>query len=346
MTTEQAPLRAAIVGAGSIARQHLSCLAQLPDAELVAVGDVSAAAAAAAAERFGAPSSFTSHEELLERVHPDVVHVTTPPSAHFQVASDALAAGAAVIVEKPLADTPDHAAALIDQARSSDRALIEDYNYLFNSQIRELLALRARGDLGEVRHVDVDLALDVLGRGDGLGGASRPDGSGVSVHERDFLPHLASLAHAFTGPHRAVSVVTRKDELVALVDARDGTATLRFSAHSQPDGFWLRVHGTLMRAAANLFEPRLTLERLHRGPRPLNPLLNQLGESREAARAAVAGVVRKLSGGPGAYEGLWELLAQTYRALARGAEPPVSLVQVEEVNRLAADIAEAAATPA
>ena len=85
---------------------------------------------------------------------------------------------------------------------------------------------------------------------------------------------------------------------------------------------------------------------MRRSPRPLDPLLNQLGESREAARAAVAGVVRKLSGGPGAYEGLWELLARTYRALASGAEPPVSLAQVEEVNRLAADIAEAAATPA
>jgi len=140
--------------------------------------------------------------------------------------------------------------------------------------------------------------------------------------------------------------VTREHELVALVDARDATATLRFSAHSRPDGFWLRVHGSRMRAAANLFEPRLTLERARRGPRPLDPLLNQLGESGGAARAAVAGVVRKLSGGPGVYEGLWELLAQTYRALAVGAEPPVSLAQVEEVNRLAADIAEAAATPA
>src|SRR5437899_7278538 len=156
---EQSPLRAAIVGAGSIARQHLACLAELPAAEVVAVCDVSAATAEAAAERFGVPASFTSHAELLERAHPDVVHVTAPPGAHFEIAAGALAAGASVIVEKPLADTSEHAAALIEQARSSDGALIEDYNYLFNSQVRKLRACAARGELGQVRHVEVDLAL-------------------------------------------------------------------------------------------------------------------------------------------------------------------------------------------
>jgi len=347
VTMERSPLRAAIVGTGSIARQHLACLAELPVAEVVAVADLSGAAAAAAAERFGVPAAFTSHEELLEQARPDVVHVTAPPAAHFEIAAGAVAAGSAVIVEKPLADTHERAVTLIEQARSSEGVLIEDYNYLFNFQVRDLLARAATGELGQVRHVEVDLALDVLGREDGERSSARGAGAGgLGAHERDFLPHLASLAHAFCGPHRRVAVVTREHELVALVDARDATATLRFSAHSRPDGFWLRVHGSRMRAAANLFEPRLTLERARRGPRPLDPLLNQLGESGGAARAAVAGVVRKLSGGPGVYEGLWELLAQTYRALAVGAEPPVSLAQVEEVNRLAADIAEAAATPA
>lgn len=325
------------MGAGAIARQHLGCLAALPGAEAVAVCDISPAAAEAAAERFGVPAAFTSHRELIEHVRPDVVHVTTPPAAHFEVASAALEAGAAAIVEKPLAATPGDVARLIDQARSSSGALVEDYNYVFNTQVREVLARRDRGELGDVRHVDVDVALDALGDANGTGAAR-----GLGAVERDFLPHLASLAHAFVGPHEDVSVVTRDHEFVALVEGARGTATLRFSAHSQPDGFWLRVHGTRLRAEANLFEPRLTLERLRGGPRPLNPLINQLAESRDSARAAVAGVLRKLSGGPGAYEGLWELLGQTYAALRRGDEPPVTLRQVEEVNRLASDITAAA----
>jgi predicted dehydrogenase len=328
------------VGAGTIARQHLACLRELPGVELAAVCDLSPAAAEAAAERFGVPAAFTERGEMLERIRPEVVHVTTPPGAHFDIAVDALEAGAAAIVEKPLAATPEAAEELIGRAREAGGVLIEDYNYLFNRQVLRIAELRASGELGEVRHAEVDLALDVLGDGDAEPALAA--GEGLGPHERDFLPHLASLVHAFAGPHRSVSVARRAHELVALVDGERATATLRFSAHSRPDGFWLRVHGSRMRATANLFEPRLTVERPRGGPRPLDPLLNQVGEARSAAAGAIGGVLRKLDGGPGAYEGLWELLGRTYVALGDGREPPVTLRQVEEVNRLAAAVADGA----
>src|SRR5436309_6240619 len=70
----------------------------------------------------------------------------------------------------------------------------------------------------------------------------------------DFLPHLASLAHLFVGPHRRAHAVWIKrkesvlpfDEFRGLVDAERGTATVAFSAGSQPDAFWLRVYGERM----------------------------------------------------------------------------------------------------
>ena len=51
-----------------------------------------------------------------------------------------------------------------------------------------------------------------------------------------------------------------------MVDAERGTATLGFSATSQPDGFWLRVYGERMQATANLFETRLTFDQVRAGP--------------------------------------------------------------------------------
>jgi hypothetical protein len=42
-------------------------------------------------------------------------------------------------------------------------------------------------------------------------------------------------------------------------------------------------------------------------------------------------LLRKFKG-PGAYEGLWELLARTYRALADGSALPVSASHVLEVS--------------
>jgi hypothetical protein len=128
------------------------------------------------------------------------------------------------------------------------------------------------------------------------------------------------------------------DEFRALVDAERGSALLGFSANTQPDAFWLRVYGEKMQAVANLFETRLTIDRAAGGPKPLRALFSGLREARDLRRAALSGLNRKLSGGPGAYEGLWELLAQTYRALGAGSEPPITPRQIVEVNRLVDDL--------
>ena len=53
---------------------------------------------------------------------------------------------------------------------------------------------------------------------------------------------------------------------------------------------------------------------------------------------AVGGLWRKLSGGPGAYEGLWELLGQTYRSLKEKAPLPIDEQFVRDVNRLVGDL--------
>ena len=46
-------LKAALVGTGGIARQHLGCLKQMPEAEVVGVCDLSRTVAEAVADQFG-----------------------------------------------------------------------------------------------------------------------------------------------------------------------------------------------------------------------------------------------------------------------------------------------------
>ena len=106
-------MKAALIGTGQIAQQHLACLRSLPGVTLAGVCDLSRALAESAAERYGIAAWFTDHRAMLEEVRPDVVHITTPPSSHFSLAMDALAAGAHVIVEKPLATAHDQVAVLL-----------------------------------------------------------------------------------------------------------------------------------------------------------------------------------------------------------------------------------------
>ena len=336
-------MKAAVIGAGQIARQHLACLRELRGVEVAAVCDLFPVVAESAAERFGVRAWFTDHKQMLDAVRPDVVHVTTPPTTHYRLALDALDHGAHVIVEKPATATFDEIDKLIRRANEQGRALVEDYNYQFSHATREILRRVESGEFGGVTHVDVTICLDILGP-NGFADPNSPHpclslpGGAIA----DFLPHLASLAYLFVGSHRkAHSIWTKRkrsvlpyDEFRAVVEAERGTATLGFSASSQPDGFWLRVYGEKMHATTNLFETRLTFDKLRAGPKPLRPLLNGLEESRAIRGAAIGSLLRKFSGGPGSYDGLWDLLGRTYKALSEQSPLPVTQQHVLDVNRL------------
>lgn len=335
-------MKAALIGAGQIAKQHLACLKTLPGVEVAAICDLSPATAEACAERYGIRAWFTDHRAMLEKIRPDVVHITTPPTSHFDLAKDTLEAGAHVIVEKPATTTLEELEFLVRRAKEADRQLIEDYNFVFNRAPQEILRRITSGQFGAVTHVEVLICLDILGT-DGFADPNSPHpalklaGGAIA----DFLPHLASLAHAFIGPHRTAQTVWAKrkpsllpfDEFRALVEGERGTAALGFSSSSQPDAFWLRIYAERMQATANLFETRLTFDGPRNVPKPLRPFFNGLEEGKTIRRSALATLLRKFKG-PGAYEGLWELLARTYRALVNGSDLPVTARHIIEVNRM------------
>jgi len=335
-------LKAALIGAGQIARQHITCLKTLAGVDLVAICDLSPATAEAAAERYDIGAWFTDHRAMLEKIRPDVVHVTTPPTSHFRLALESLDAGAHVIVEKPVTSTAEELATLVKRAQEAGRHLVEDHNYLFNRAPQEILRRIESGEFGAVTHVEVLICLDILGPGGFADpNAPHPALSLAGGAIADFLPHLASLAHLFVGPHRTAQTIWTKrkssplpyDEFRALVDAERGTASMGFSASSQPDAFWLRVYGEKMQATANLFETRLTFDGPRDVPKPLRPFFSGLEEGKIIRRAALATLLGKFKG-PGAYEGLWELIARTYRALADQSALPVTAGDILEVNRM------------
>jgi predicted dehydrogenase len=342
-----AELRAAVIGAGQIAQQHLACLARLPQVRLVGVCDLSSSLAEFACERYGVAGSYTDHATMLRAVDAHVVHVTTPPASHFPLARDCLEAGAHVFVEKPATTSLEELTTLLSLAESKGRTLVEDYNYLWNQPVLRLRQWAEEGALGDIHHVDVTLCLDILGESSPFMDANlrHPalDLAGGPIG--DFLPHLASLAHAFCGPLVDVQALWEKrrassplpyDELRALVRAARATASLTFSSHAQPDSFRLTVYGSRGRATADIFEHRLTRALLRSVPKPLAPFFNALDDAGRTSISAFHLLWRKLAAGPGAYDGLWRLIARFYDAIGGGRPAPLAPADVLEVNRLVA----------
>ncbi|MDP9272338.1 MAG: Gfo/Idh/MocA family oxidoreductase [Chloroflexota bacterium] len=151
--TPRAPLRAAVVGLGMMGRNHVRVYDEvLTDVELVAVADPDAAALRRAttgrAARGYADAAHMFAEESL-----DLVSIVAPTSLHRDVTLAALAAGANVLVEKPIASDRADAELMIAAAADAGRILTVGHIERFNPAVRELRRRLVAGELGRIFQV-------------------------------------------------------------------------------------------------------------------------------------------------------------------------------------------------
>lgn len=144
------PIRWGIMGTGKIARQFAIGLRELPDVRLVAVGSRTAAASAAFGFEFQVPHCHASYEALANDPAVDVIYVATPHACHKENALLALAAGKAVLCEKPFTINAREATEVIAFARAKKLFLMEAMwtrCLPLMDKLRELLAAQAIGEL-------------------------------------------------------------------------------------------------------------------------------------------------------------------------------------------------------
>lgn len=142
-------MRVAVIGMGSMGRNHARIYSELPDVELVAIADASEPVARAAGERHKV-RWYTDYRTLLEREECDAVSVAVPTELHEQVTIDALEAGAHVLVEKPIAATVTGARRMIERARQLGRMLMVGHVVRFNPAVQVLKQKLEAGELGRL----------------------------------------------------------------------------------------------------------------------------------------------------------------------------------------------------
>jgi predicted dehydrogenase len=125
-------IRAAVIGVGYLGRFHAQKYAQSAECELVAVSDARQEARDKVAAEVGS-RAVADYRELLGKV--DAVSVVTPTPAHFSIARDFIAAGAHVLVEKPITETVAEARELIDLAGRHKKVLQVGHLERFNAAI-------------------------------------------------------------------------------------------------------------------------------------------------------------------------------------------------------------------
>jgi predicted dehydrogenase/nucleoside-diphosphate-sugar epimerase len=330
--TESPPLRVAFVGAGHMAERHVDALRRVPTPhQVVGVCDLRSDAARALARRAGT-QAYSSLTALLEDARPDIVHICTQPGTHFNLARQALLGGAHVYIEKPFAQTRDHAEALFELARERGLLLCAGHQLVRDPAFSKLLQQAAA--LQPVAVVDSYFAF----RPPRLH-PYRSAPAALAEQLLDILPHplytLVSALEQLVPNGRALQlahVTASPTDLHATLRIGEATGRLCVSLRARPVASLLTVtgaHGTLTAD----FVRGTVLGAGNDGTSPLEKIANPFIEAAQLAWRSAGGLTRRLVRGID-YPGLAELVSDFYAAVAAGAQSPIGVDHLRRVTDL------------
>jgi predicted dehydrogenase len=143
------PVTLAVQGAGHIGRQHIEHILAASGATLTAIIDPLPVVSDLA--RSKGVAWFPSLAALLEtNTKPDGLIIATPTPLHVADGLSAIAAGIAVLVEKPIADTAASAAMLVRAAEKANLPLLVGHHRRHNPMIQRARAIIDEGRVGQI----------------------------------------------------------------------------------------------------------------------------------------------------------------------------------------------------
>ena len=144
-------LNVAVIGLGSMGKNHARVYSYIKDAELVAISDVNDEAKKIA-DQFNA-KYYKNYREMLENEKIDAVSVCVPTKLHKDIAIDMARKGINVLVEKPIATTTQEAKEIISAAEKNNVKLMIGHIEQFNPVVAELKKRIQRNELGKIMQV-------------------------------------------------------------------------------------------------------------------------------------------------------------------------------------------------
>ena len=334
-------LKVAIVGCGKIADGHVGEIQKLPKlARVVAVCDTEPLMAEQLANRFDIAGIYDDFSAMLTTERPDVVHIATPPRSHLSLATEALAAGCHIYVEKPLAPEHSDTVKLVERARDTDRKLTAGYSYLFDPPARQLRQLVADGALGEIVHLETFYGYDLTGP---FGSAVLADanhwvhglpGQLLQNNIDHMLYKLAEYIDDDEPDLTAFGMVRRPqrfgdkrdvmaDELRVLLRGRRVTATATFSSFSRPIAHVLRLYGTRNSATVDFSARTVVLESTSPLPSALGRLVPAFQRSGRLALEGARNVASFARSEFHFFAGLNHLIRSFYESILDGGPAPI-----------------------
>jgi predicted dehydrogenase len=227
------PLRVACLGGGynsAIGRTHITALSM--DRRFTVVAgcfSLEAPENAFSAEAYGVDPSrrYTSLEEILKKESGkvDAIVILTPTDQHADQVVKCLEKKIPVISEKALAVDSDEIETIAAKVKQTRGFLAVTYNYLGYPMLRELQAMIAAGDLGNIKQIQIEMPQEGFIRRSEKGDPIVPQEWRLHDHRvptisLDLGVHVHSMVSFLTGekPEQAVAMSATMGNFAEIVD--------------------------------------------------------------------------------------------------------------------------------
>jgi scyllo-inositol 2-dehydrogenase (NADP+) len=338
-TAPDRPLRVALAGFGLAgAVLHAPLIAAVEGLELVAVVTRDPQRRTQLARSHPQVQPYDTLDDALE-AEVDLVVVASPNRFHVPLAMAAIAAGAHVVVDKPLAVTADQARVVAARAQEAGVVLSVFHNRRWDDDFLTLRRTVAEGRLGSVLRVEsrFDRWRPALKEGAWREGGDPADGGGLLL---DLGSHLVDQAVQLLGPVQSVyaelgvrrpGAVVEDDVFLALAHAGGARSHLWAGMHAAHPAPRFRVLGERGALVSEGLDPQEA--QLRDGASPRDP-----GFGRRPA-----GLAARIFNGEDAADpevltmeaGRWvDFYAGVVAAVRTGERPPVTAAEAVGVLEL------------
>ena len=140
-----------LVGCGGIARCHFESINNMKSrgAVLTAVADIIPERAERTAAEFSC-HAYTDYVEMLDKEHPEVLHICTPHYLHVPMAVEALSRDINVVLEKPCAVSVESLKELLEAEKKSKAKIGVCFQNRYNPSVKFIKSLLDGGEYGNV----------------------------------------------------------------------------------------------------------------------------------------------------------------------------------------------------
>ncbi|MCH8488633.1 MAG: Gfo/Idh/MocA family oxidoreductase [Oceanicaulis sp.] len=240
-----------------------------PALQLAAAADPDPARRAAAARAFPAARLHADWQALVQDRDLDAVVIALPNDLHADAGAACLAAGKAVLIEKPLAPDAAGVRRLAHAAVRARRTASAGYVFRHSPALAWAIAQAQTGAFGELHHIALTHAEDYGAAGAPLGWRGDAARAGYGALG-DLGAHAISIGIALCGPVASAAAIQSPHPETGLTDDRT-SALLAFTSGAQGSLHASRTAlGRKMRLAVEISADRASLVFDHERPNEID----------------------------------------------------------------------------